>query len=75
MQRSFSFPKSSNVMAEFKGLAWNCGGLRDSTALSRSKAMYFEKEFKNDFDIAFFLETHHRSENEIPEEILRYKNI
>ena len=61
-------------MGNFKVLAWNCAGLRASTALSRKKALYFEKEHKNDFDIAFFLETHHRSETEIPTEILRYKN-
>ena len=60
-------------MASFKGLAWNCGGLT-STNLSRNKAMYFEKEFRNDFDVAFFLETHHKTESEIPPEILRYEN-
>ena len=60
-------------MADFKRLAWNYAGLRDSTIL-RSKAMYFEKTFNNDFDIAFFIETHHRSEEDIPQEILRYKN-
>ena len=60
-------------MTSFKGLAWNCGGLRDST-VSRKKALYFEKEYKNDFDIAFFLETHHKTESEIPREILRYQN-
>ena len=61
-------------MATFKGFAWNCGGFRASTAPSRTKAMYFEKEFKNDFDIFFFLETHHRTQSEIPTEILRYEN-
>ena len=60
-------------MGELKGLAWNCGGLRASTA-SCNKALYFEKEHKNGFDIAFFLETHHRTEDEIPRELLRYKN-
>ena len=61
-------------MANPKIFAWNCGGLRDSTAKTRSKVMFFEKEFKNKFDIFFFLETHHKSKAEIPKEILRYEN-
>ena len=60
-------------MASFKGVAWNCAGLKDSP-VSCKKALYFEKEYKNHFDIAFFLETHHRAESEIPREILRYQN-
>ena len=60
-------------MAGFKGYAWNCGGLRDSSALTPSKVMFFEKEFKKNFDYFFFLETHHKSENEVPAELLRYK--
>ena len=60
------------MMADFKGLAWNCAGLRASTPLSCKKALYFEKEFQNDFDIAFFLETHHKDANEIPPEILSF---
>ena len=59
-------------MAAFKGLAWNCGGLKSSTA-SCKKALYFENQHGNDFDIAFFMETHHRTESEISPEILRYK--
>ena len=30
------FSKSSYIMASFKGIAWNCGGLKD-TAVSRKK--------------------------------------
>ena len=59
-------------MASFKGLAWNCAGLRSSTA-SCNKVLYFEKDHKNDFDVAFFLETHHRTEDEIPSELKRYQ--
>ena len=59
-------------MGSLKGYAWNCGGLRDSTALTRSKVAFFEKEFKDNFDIFFFAETHHKSEQEIPQEILRF---
>ena len=58
-------------MANFK--IWNCAGLT-STALSKKKVMYFEKNFMNDFDIFFFVETHHRNLSEIPPEILRYQN-
>ena len=62
------------MMGTLKGFAWNCGGLRAGTAPSHTKAMYFEKTFKNDFDIFFFLETHHRTQSEIPAEILRYQH-
>ena len=55
-------------MASFKCVALNCGGLRDTT-VSKQKLLFFEKEYKNDFDAAFFLETHHRNENEFPPEI------
>ena len=61
-------------MSNFKGFAWNCGGLRCSATNSRKKVMFFEKEFKNDFDVFFFVETHHKSEEEIPEQLLRYKS-
>ena len=74
MEERLPFSKPPNLMASFKGFAWNCAGLRSSTALSRSKVMYFEKEFKNDFDIFFFIETHHKTEDEIPDEILRYQS-
>ena len=61
-------------MASIKGLAWNCAGLRSGTALAHQKALYFEKEYQNDFQVAFFVETHHKTESEIPAEILRYQN-
>ena len=59
-------------MAVVKGYSWNCGGLRSSSPLSRSKTIYFEKEFGNTFDFFFFLETHHHNEEEIPKDILKY---
>ena len=59
-------------MGSIKGFSWNCGGLRRSTASTYSKVMFFEKNFKNDFDFFFFLETHHKDENDIPNELLRY---
>ena len=60
-------------MADLKVLAWNCGGLR-ATVASQPKVMFFEKEFGSDFDIFFFVETHHKQASEIPEQILRYKD-
>ena len=59
-------------MGSVKGFAWNCGGLRRSTASTYSKVMFFEKSFKNNFDFFFFLETHHKNKNELPDELLRY---
>ena len=61
-------------MGSMKGFAWNCGGLRRSTASTYSKVMFFEKSFKNDFDFFFFLETHHKDENDLPNELLRYSD-
>ena len=58
------------MMSTVKGFTWNCGGLRGSTALSRSKLEYFQKEFRDNFDIFFFVETHHKIKEEIPQEIL-----
>ena len=61
-------------MAVPKVLAWNCGGLRSHSASSSKKALYFEKEFSTNFHMAFFLETHLKSKDEIPRELLRYEN-
>ena len=60
-------------MASFKGLAWNCSGLRARSPRSHEKVLFFEKNQKNNFDIAFFIETHHKNEDEIPSEIFRYQ--
>ena len=60
-------------MACLKTLVWNCAGLRDGSVLSHKKAFYFEKEHKNNFQTAFFIETHHKSINDITPEILRYQ--
>ena len=62
------------MMGSIKGFAWNCGGLRRSTASTPSKVMFFEKTLKNDFDFFFFLETHHKGENDLPNELLRYRD-
>ena len=55
-------------MAPFKVLVWNCGGLRD-TAVSQNKAFFFEKDYRNDFDAAFFVETHHKDQTDFPRQI------
>ena len=62
------------MMGNIKGFAWNCGGLRRHTASTYSKVMFFEKNFMNDFDFFFFIETHHKDDNDIPNELLRYKD-
>ena len=59
-------------MGGIKAFAWNCGGLRRTTPSTLSKIMFFEKTFKNDFDVFFFLETHHKDKNDLPNELLRY---
>ena len=60
-------------MGEITGIFWNCGGLT-TTASSLLKANYFQKEFGAKFDIAFFVETHHKNGEEIPDEILSYQS-
>ena len=60
-------------MAVPKVLAWNCGGLKAHSGHANDKALYFEKEFGVNFHMAFFLETHQKSAEEVPEELLRYK--
>ena len=74
MVYAFPFSKPSNMMGSLRGFAWNCGGLRRGVSSTLSKVMYFEKTFKNSFDFFFFLETHHKDENEIPNELMRYKD-
>ena len=62
------------MMGSLRGFAWNCEGLRRGVSSTLSKVMYFEKTFKNSFDFFFFIETHHKDENEIPNELMRYKD-
>ena len=62
------------MMSSLRGFTWNCGGLRRSAAATISKVMYFEKTFKNSFDFFFFLETHHKDSNDIPNELMRYQD-
>ena len=47
---------------------WNCGGLNTSTKSTPLKLGAFDKNFPNaSFDIAAFVETHHKEEQEFPE--------
>ena len=60
-------------MGSLRGFSWNCGGLRRNSPATFSKIMYFEKNFLNSFDFFFFLETHHKGVNDIPNELMRYE--
>ena len=62
------------MMGSLKGFAWNCGGLRRGAASTITKVAFFEKNVKTDFDFFFFLETHHKDENDLPNELLRYED-
>ena len=68
-----TFPKSSHMMATLKSVVWNCGGLTNTDSSSK-KAIFFEKTHGTNFDLAIFLETHHKDESALPQEILRYKS-
>ena len=59
-------------MATLNSVVWNCGGLTNTDSSSR-KAIFFEKNHGTNFDLAVFLETHHKDTTTLPEEILRYK--
>ena len=61
-------------MAVPKILAWNCGGLRSHSVHATDKALFFEKEFSINFHMAFFLETHQKSKDDVPRVLLRYEN-
>jgi len=52
---------------------WNSGGLRAPSKSTPAKTAFFDKEFPNaNFDIAAFIETHHKNEEEIPDLIKEY---
>ena len=60
-------------MAAPKIVMWNCGGIRAPTKSTPDKTAFFDKEYpKANFDIAAFVETHHRNEEEIPDLIKEY---
>ena len=61
-------------MGDFKVLVWNCGGLRATTTTTQDKLMFFEKEFKKDFQLAIFIETHQNDNEQRPQDLHRYNN-
>ena len=62
------------MMGGIRGFAWNCGGLRRNSPATLNKVIFFEKSFKNSFDFFFFIETHHKDKNDIPNELMRFED-
>ena len=61
-------------MAAIKVILWNCNGLRACADSTAHKMGYFDKMFPlANFSIAVFVETHHRNEEDFPEQINEYK--
>ena len=55
-------------------ICWNSAGLRASTVTTQEKMGFFNSQFPNgDFALAAFIETHHKTEEEIPDTIKEYK--
>ena len=60
-------------MASPKVICWNSSGLRASAKSTPVKIAFFDKEFpKGNFAIAAFVETHHKNEDDFPDEIKEY---
>ena len=60
-------------MTSLKVVQWNCGGMKPSTKSTPLKLGAFDKNFpKASFDIATFVETHHKAEVDFPEMIKIY---
>ena len=60
-------------MASSKVICWNSAGIRASAESTSTKIAFFDQQFPNrDFAIAAFVETHHRDENDLPEEFKEY---
>ena len=62
-------------MAATKFVFWNSSGIKEKSPRTDAKLTFFDKEFPNSsFDIAAFVETHHRNSNETPELINQFKS-
>ena len=60
-------------MALSKVVCWNSAGLRASADSTAEKMAYFDAEFPHsNFAIAAFVETHHKNEDDLPEELAYY---
>ena len=62
-------------MTSLRIVQWNCGGMKPSTKSTPLKLGAFEKNFPDaSFEIAAFVETHHKTENEFPE-LIKILNV
>ena len=60
-------------MANTKIVFWNSAGLRASAQRTAEKLAFIDKEFPHGkFDKAAFVETHHKNEEDLPDEIREY---
>ena len=60
-------------MASSKVVCWNSGGIRASAHTTEKKIAFFDNQFPMaNFSIAAFVETHHKSEEDFPDEIKEY---
>ena len=61
-------------MASQKVICWNSAGIRASANSTAKKFAFLDKEFPNaGFAIAALIETHHKSEDDFPDEFKEYK--
>ena len=60
-------------MAEIDFVMWNCSGV-NPTATTKEKLDFLDITTKNNFDILTLIETHHRDENILAPQLLRYKS-
>ena len=57
-----------------KVICWNSAGIRASCKTTPAKIAYFDNKFPNaNFAIAAFIETHHKNEDDFPEQLKLYK--
>ena len=63
------------MMASQKIICWNSGGLRATANSTPEKMTFFDKEFPDaNFSIAAFVETHHKSLEDLSDDFLEYQN-
>ena len=61
-------------MASNKVVCWNSAGIRASANSTKKKFAFLDKEFPNaNYAIAALIETHHKSEDDFPDEFDEYK--
>ena len=61
------------TMAEIDYVMWNCSGILPTVA-TREKLDFLEITTKNRFDILILIETHHKEDNNVPTQLLKYKS-